>query len=143
MATTETGERRALDELAEARPLASEVRHMAERHRSPASACSGAARPAATQRGSGQLFSVPYRYGSDDIDLDRTLEVLTERPVPEDTDIVVRERMRSRRAVALLVDVSGSMRGEKVPSPRPPSARWPASSSTTSSSSSRSGSTRC
>jgi Mg-chelatase subunit ChlD len=58
--------------------------------------------------------SVPYRYGSDDIDLDRTLEVLTERPVPDDTDIVVRERMRGRRAVVLMVDVSGSMRGEKT-----------------------------
>jgi Mg-chelatase subunit ChlD len=57
---------------------------------------------------------VPYRYGSDDIDLDRTIEVLTERPVPEDTDIVVRERVHSRRTVVLLVDVSGSMRGEKV-----------------------------
>ncbi len=57
---------------------------------------------------------MPYRYRSDDIDLDRTIEVLTERPVPEDTDIVVRERMRPRRAVALIVDVSGSMRGEKV-----------------------------
>ncbi|WP_239028630.1 vWA domain-containing protein, partial [Pseudonocardia acidicola] len=56
----------------------------------------------------------PYRYRSDDIDLDRTIEVLTERPVPEDTDIVVRERMRSRRAAVLIVDVSGSMRGEKV-----------------------------
>ena len=64
--------------------------------------------------GAGKLASVPYRYRSDDIDLDRTIEVLTERPVPEDTDIVVRERMRSRRAVVLLVDVSGSMRGEKV-----------------------------
>ncbi|WP_240157611.1 VWA domain-containing protein [Pseudonocardia broussonetiae] len=66
------------------------------------------------ERGSGRLASVPYRYRSDDIDLDRTIEVLTERPVPEDTDIVVRERMRSRRDVVLVVDVSGSMRGEKV-----------------------------
>jgi Mg-chelatase subunit ChlD len=65
-------------------------------------------------RGSGPLTSLPYRYGSDDIDLDRTLEVLTERPVPEDTDIIVRERVRGRRAVVLIVDVSGSMRGEKV-----------------------------
>jgi Mg-chelatase subunit ChlD len=65
-------------------------------------------------RGAGKLASVPYRYRSDDIDLDRTIEVLTERPVPEDTDIVVRERMRSRRAVVLIADVSGSMRGEKV-----------------------------
>jgi Mg-chelatase subunit ChlD len=66
------------------------------------------------ERGAGKLVSVPYRYRSDDIDLDRTIEVLTERPVPEDTDIIVRERMRSRRAVVLVVDVSGSMRGEKV-----------------------------
>ncbi|MCU1662910.1 MAG: von Willebrand factor type [Pseudonocardia sp.] len=66
------------------------------------------------ERGSGRLASVPYRYRSDDIDLDRTIEVLTERPLPEDTDIIVRERMRSRRAVVLVVDVSGSMRGEKV-----------------------------
>lgn len=72
------------------------------------------ARDPRAERGSGRLASVPYRYRSDDIDLDRTIEVLTERPVPEDTDIVVRERMRSRRAVVLVVDVSGSMRGEKV-----------------------------
>jgi len=66
------------------------------------------------ERGAGRLASVPYRYRSDDIDLDRTIEVLTERPIPEDTDIVVRERMRSRRAAVLIVDVSGSMRGEKT-----------------------------
>jgi Mg-chelatase subunit ChlD len=66
------------------------------------------------ERGAGKLASVPYRYRSDDIDLDRTIEVLTERPVPEDTDIVVRERLRARRAAVLIVDVSGSMRGEKV-----------------------------
>jgi Mg-chelatase subunit ChlD len=66
------------------------------------------------ERGAGKLASVPYRYRSDDIDLDRTIEVLTERPVPDDTDIIVRERMRSRRAVVVIVDVSGSMRGEKV-----------------------------
>lgn len=66
------------------------------------------------QRGAGKLASVPYRYRSDDIDLDRTIEVLAERPVPEDTDIVVRERMRVRYAAVLVVDVSGSMRGEKA-----------------------------
>jgi Mg-chelatase subunit ChlD len=66
------------------------------------------------ERGVGGLASVPYRYRSDDIDLDRSIEVLTERPVPEDTDIVVRERMHTRRDVVLVVDVSGSMKGEKV-----------------------------
>lgn len=115
VATTETGERRALDDrtLDESRSAGPDVRGMAE-----AIARRLSLRPRfrdrMAARGSGQLLSVPYRYGSDDIDLDRTLEVLTERPVPDDTDIVVRERMRSRRAVALVVDVSGSMRGEKV-----------------------------
>jgi Mg-chelatase subunit ChlD len=58
--------------------------------------------------------SVRYRGGSDDIDLDRTLEALAEHPMPEDEDIVVREQIRTRRSVVLLVDVSGSMRGERV-----------------------------
>jgi Mg-chelatase subunit ChlD len=66
------------------------------------------------RRGSGELASVRYREGSDDIDLDRTLEVLAERPVPDDQDIIVRERVRTRRAVVLAVDLSGSMRGERV-----------------------------
>lgn len=66
------------------------------------------------RRGSGELASVRYRGGSDDVDLDRTLEVLTKRPVPDDEDIVVRERGRTRRSVVLAVDVSGSMRGERV-----------------------------
>jgi Mg-chelatase subunit ChlD len=72
------------------------------------------ARERRAERGAGRPVSVPYRYRSDDIDLDRTIEVLTERPVPEDTDIVVREPMRTRRDVVLVVDVSGSMKGEKV-----------------------------
>jgi Mg-chelatase subunit ChlD len=72
------------------------------------------ARDRLTLTGSGRLLSRPYRYGSDDIDLDRTLDALTEHPVPDDTDIVVRERMRSQRAISLVVDVSGSMQGEKI-----------------------------
>lgn len=67
-----------------------------------------------SRRGAGDLASVPYRGGGDDIDLDRTIEVLAERPVPEDEDIVVRERVRTRRSVVLAVDVSGSMRGERI-----------------------------
>jgi Mg-chelatase subunit ChlD len=66
------------------------------------------------RRGRGEIASVPYRGGSDDIDLDRTLEQLTEHPVPEDEDIVVRERVTTIRSVVLLVDLSGSMRGERV-----------------------------
>lgn len=66
------------------------------------------------RRGAGTLASVPYRGGSDDVDLDQTIEILAERPVPEDEDIIVRERIRTRRWVVLAVDVSGSMRGERV-----------------------------
>ncbi|HEY0933848.1 MAG TPA: vWA domain-containing protein [Trebonia sp.] len=66
------------------------------------------------RRGAGDVASVPYRGGSDDIDLDRTLEMLTERPVPEDEDIIVRERVTTTRSVVLLVDLSGSMRGERA-----------------------------
>jgi Mg-chelatase subunit ChlD len=73
-----------------------------------------ARRDVTTRRGIGDLLSTPYRGASDEIDLDKTIEVLAERPVPEDEDIVVRERMRTTRSVVLLVDVSGSMRGERI-----------------------------
>jgi Mg-chelatase subunit ChlD len=113
MTTTEAGERRTLEEVADTSGDGAAVRAMAA-----AIARRLSVRPrrrdSLATRGSGPLFSVPYRYGSDEIDLDRTLEVLTERPVPEDTDIIVRERMRGGQAVVLMVDVSGSMRGEKV-----------------------------
>ena len=71
-------------------------------------------RDLAARRGAGELASVPYRGGSDDIDLDRTVEQLAEHPVPEDEDIIVREQIRTRRCVVLLADVSGSMRGERI-----------------------------
>jgi Mg-chelatase subunit ChlD len=67
-----------------------------------------------SRRGSGELVSVPYRGGSDDIDLDATVDRLVEHPVPEDEDIIVRDRIRTRRSVVLAVDISGSMRGERV-----------------------------
>ena len=71
-------------------------------------------REAAQSRGGGTLASLPYRGSADEIDLDRTLEVLAERPVPEDEDIIVRDRIRTRRSVVLAVDVSGSMKGERL-----------------------------
>ncbi|GAA4168873.1 vWA domain-containing protein [Gryllotalpicola koreensis] len=67
-----------------------------------------------SRRGQGVLASLPYRGAADDIDLDATIEVLAERPVPEDEDIIVRDRIRSTRAVVLLVDVSGSSKGERM-----------------------------
>ncbi len=71
-------------------------------------------RDTSARRGAGELASVRYRGGSDEIDLDATIDQLVEHPVPEDDDIIVRERVRTRRSVVLLVDVSGSMRGERV-----------------------------
>ncbi|WP_167043353.1 vWA domain-containing protein [Salinibacterium sp. ZJ454] len=67
-----------------------------------------------SHRGVGDLASLPYRGGSDEIDLDASIEMLAERPVPDDEDIIVRERVRTRRSVVLAVDVSGSMKGERV-----------------------------
>ncbi len=71
-------------------------------------------RDSSATRGLGELLTVPYRGASDEIDLDRTIEVLAETPVPEDDDILVRERLRTKRSVVLLVDVSGSMKGERI-----------------------------
>ena len=71
-------------------------------------------RDTTARRGVGELASLRYRGGSDDIDLDRTVEQLVEHPVPDDHDIIVRERVRTRRSVVLLADVSGSMRGERI-----------------------------
>jgi Mg-chelatase subunit ChlD len=68
----------------------------------------------AVRRRPGLLRSVPYRDGLDDIDLDRTLEVMTERPILEDEDIIVREPLGGQRAIVLVVDSSGSMREERI-----------------------------
>jgi Mg-chelatase subunit ChlD len=113
VATGEQGELQTLEPDAEPAGHAAEVRGRAEaiarrlsvRRRAP---------DHLDHAGTGRLISAPYRDGSDDIDLDRTLAVLAERPVPEDSDIIVRQRVRARSAVALIVDVSGSMRGEKA-----------------------------
>ena len=75
------------------------------------------ARPAREQnarRGIGDLESTRWRGASDDIDLDRTLDRIAGVPYPEDSDIIVREWVRPRRSVVLVVDVSGSMKGERV-----------------------------
>lgn len=113
LVTSQRATRRALDELLEDAPPDPQVASMAQ---AIARRLTTRRRRRGTrgQRGAGALVSVPYAYRGDDIDLDKTLEVLAERPRPEATDIVVRERMSPRRAVTLIVDVSGSMRGEKV-----------------------------
>jgi Mg-chelatase subunit ChlD len=64
--------------------------------------------------GSGELVSRPFRGVADEIDMDRTVDVLAERRPLLPWDVVVRERRRRPRAVVLAVDISGSMRGERV-----------------------------
>ncbi len=68
----------------------------------------------AAHRGTGDLRRVPYLNGCDDIALDRTLEVMTGRPALADEDIVVRERVATQRSVVLAVDLSGSMRDDRI-----------------------------
>ncbi len=46
--------------------------------------------------------------------MDRTIDVLAANPLPEDDDIVVRERLHTKRSIVLVVDISGSMKGERV-----------------------------
>jgi MoxR-like ATPase/Mg-chelatase subunit ChlD len=64
--------------------------------------------------GRGKLKPVRYRFNSDDLDLDRTLEEIAGKAYPEYDDFWVTERVRARRSYALLLDVSGSMRGTKL-----------------------------
>ena len=64
--------------------------------------------------GKGKLRPVRYRFNSDDLDLDRTLEEIAGKTYPEYDDFWVMERVRARRTYALLLDVSGSMRGIKL-----------------------------
>lgn len=67
-----------------------------------------------TNVGKGKLRPVRYRFNSDDLDLDRTIEEIAGKPYPEYDDFWVLERVRARRTYALLLDVSGSMRGTKL-----------------------------
>ncbi len=69
--------------------------------------------PSATL-GAGRLRPTRFAYRSDDLDVDRTVEEIAAKPYPEARDFWVSDRVRARRAYALLLDVSGSMRGEHL-----------------------------
>lgn len=68
----------------------------------------------APRRGLGRLRTLPYQDGAEELDLDRTVEILAEDPFARSTDLVMRDRIRDRRKVVLVVDISGSMRGERI-----------------------------
>lgn len=63
------------------------------------------------RRSTGPLRSARYRFQSDDLDLDRSLEEIAVNPYPSHEDFWVQERSAGRRAIVLMLDVSGSMRG--------------------------------
>jgi Mg-chelatase subunit ChlD len=67
-----------------------------------------------TAVGSGPARSVPWRDNGDDVDIERTVENLIGRRAVSPEDIVVRVPHHRQRSVALLVDASGSMKGEKA-----------------------------
>jgi Mg-chelatase subunit ChlD len=65
-------------------------------------------------RGHRRLESVPFTGSSSDIDLDRTLEAIVEKPRLDEKDVYVRERVAARESIVACIDVSGSMRGDRV-----------------------------
>jgi Mg-chelatase subunit ChlD len=111
--TSEEGNRRTLSELFEEANADPAVTRSAQQI---AARLSIRRRPreADAARGPGRPASRAYSGDADDIDIDRTVEKLIGVLVPTDDDIVVRTPVRARRAVALVVDVSGSMKGEKA-----------------------------
>jgi MoxR-like ATPase len=62
----------------------------------------------------GRTAPVRYNFRSDDLDIDRTVAELLENPVPRHSDIWVHDRVPRHLGVVLLLDVSGSMRGEQL-----------------------------
>jgi Mg-chelatase subunit ChlD len=66
------------------------------------------------KRGRTRPTTVRFDGGSDELDLDRTIDLLSEGRPLASTELYVRRPLRSRRSVALLADVSGSMDGAKA-----------------------------
>jgi len=62
----------------------------------------------------GTLQRLPFRDSSAELDLELTLERIVQTPHPGTEDFVALERRRPRQEVVLALDVSGSMRGERV-----------------------------
>jgi Mg-chelatase subunit ChlD len=65
-------------------------------------------------RGRSRAVSARYDGNGGDLDLDATLDLLAERRAFSAEELMVRRPTQTRRSVALLADVSGSMNGEKA-----------------------------
>jgi len=73
------------------------------------------------ERHDGPMAAVPYRFHSDELDLDATIERwLASAPgsplsaITDYADLIVRERLPRRRAYVVMIDQSRSMRGSKA-----------------------------
>jgi Mg-chelatase subunit ChlD len=73
-----------------------------------------ARRNVAGRSGRGRLVSVPYGGQAAELDLDRSLERVLTMPHPADEDLYVLDRRHHRRAYALVLDASGSMKGPAI-----------------------------
>ncbi len=73
-----------------------------------------ARRNVAGRSGRGRLVSVPYAGQAAELDLDRSLERVLATPHPADEDLYVLDRRHHRRAYALILDASGSMKGAAI-----------------------------
>jgi len=73
-----------------------------------------AQRNAAGRSGRGRLVSVPYGGQGVELDLDRSLERILSTLHPADEDLYVLDRHHHRRAYALVLDASGSMKGPAI-----------------------------
>ena len=73
-----------------------------------------ARRNVGTRSGRGKLTSAPYTGQATELDLERTLEILIDKPQVTEQDLFIWERRRRQRSYALMLDISGSMKGAKI-----------------------------
>ncbi len=62
----------------------------------------------------GEFAPMEFNFGLDELDIDRTVEKIIGKKDIEYRDFIVRERVREKRAFALMLDTSGSMKGENI-----------------------------
>jgi len=63
---------------------------------------------------SGEPVTEYFRFQSDDIDLDRTIESITQNLSTSYENIFVHDRKRHKRAAVIMIDASGSMHGTNL-----------------------------
>lgn len=62
----------------------------------------------------GEVQSQPFDFEGDEIDLDKTMESAMDNPIPSYDNIYVLDRKKRKKSTVLVMDVSGSMQGEKL-----------------------------